>query len=239
MVCINVLNLFYKHGRGHELDRTLQWVYQVLLHRAYLEGTRYYSTPESFLFFLSRFIVSSSSHPELDQYFTPLLKERIQERIGAEGDALALAMRILVCRTVGLKDEIDLRALLPLQCDDGGWEASWIYKYGSSGISIGNRGLTTAFAINAIRTMDEPLPRPRRPTTARSKFSRRKSVSDTSFYQRMSLDLSADSKGHSKGNHLRNASVDLSAGNRNVDKRRQVLRPLRWFFPGQKAQASC
>lgn len=208
-------------------------MYEVLLHRAYLEGTRYYSTPESFLFFLSRFIGSTTTHPELGQYFTPLLRERIQERIGAEGDALALAMRILVCRAVGLRDEIDLRALLPLQCDDGGWEASWIYKYGSSGISIGNRGLTTAFAINAIRAMEEPLPPPPRPSTARSKFARRKSVSDTTFYQRASLDLSASSKGYLKGHHLRNVSLDGKG------ERRQVFRPLRWFFPRQKVHASC
>ncbi|KAF8893786.1 Haloacid dehalogenase-like hydrolase-domain-containing protein [Infundibulicybe gibba] len=152
------LSLFYMYGRGPELYTTLLWIREVLLNRAYLDGTRYYETAECFLFFLSR-LLASSRNAELHSLLKPLLKERIQERIGAEGDSLALAMRILVCDFVGLRDDIDLRTLLPLQCEDGGWEIGWIYKYGSSGTKIGNRGLTTALAIKAIEAMP---PRPRK-----------------------------------------------------------------------------
>lgn len=154
-MCINALTLFYTHGRGSELSRTLQWIHKVLLNRAYLDGTRYYQTAECFLFFLSRLLASSEDR-ELHALLKPLLIERIQERIGVEGDSIALAMRILVCDFVGLEDEIDLRSLLPLQCEDGGWEIGWIYKYGSSGLRIGNRGLTTALALNALRAMSQP-----------------------------------------------------------------------------------
>jgi hypothetical protein len=152
---VNVLTLFYTYGRGSELYRTLQWVHDVLLHRAYLDGTRYYSTPESYLFFLGRLLRSSDS-TELHELLGPLLKERIKELIGTEGDALALAMRIITCTYVGLENEVDLRKLLSLQCEDGGWEIGWIYKYGSSNIKIGNRGLTTAMAIKAIEAMEPP-----------------------------------------------------------------------------------
>lgn len=122
------------------------------MNRAYLDGTRYYETAECFLFFVSR-LLATSGDPELHFTLKPLLRERIQERIGAEGDSLALAMRLLVCDVVGIKDEVDLRNLLPLQMEDGGWEIGWMYKYGSSGIRIGNRGLTTALAIKAIDAM--------------------------------------------------------------------------------------
>lgn len=152
IVCVNALSLFYTYGRGGELHRTLQWVHEVLLNRAYLDGTRYYETAECFLFFVSR-LLETSGDPELHSTLKPLLRERIQERIGAEGDSLALAMRLLVCDVVGIKDEVDLRNLLPLQMEDGGWEIGWMYKYGSSGIRIGNRGLTTALAIKAIDAM--------------------------------------------------------------------------------------
>lgn len=130
-------------------------MHEVLLNRAYLDGTRYYETAECFLYFLSR-LLSSSGDPELHALLKPVLKERVQERIGADGDSLALAMRILVCDFVGVKDEVDLRTLLTLQCEDGGWEVGWMYKYGSSGISIGNRGLATALAINAVEAMTQP-----------------------------------------------------------------------------------
>lgn len=152
------MSLFYTYGRGHELHRTLQWVHEVLLNRAYLEGTRYYESAECFLYFVSR-LLASSGDPDLHATLKSLLVDRVQERIGADGDALALAMRILVCDFLSIRNEIDLRALLPLQCEDGGWEIGYIYKYGSSGIRIGNRGLTTAFAVKAIESMWQPTQR--------------------------------------------------------------------------------
>ncbi|KAA1473914.1 HAD-like protein [Dentipellis sp. KUC8613] len=153
VVCVNVLSLFYSRQRGSELPQTLDWVRRVLENRAYLEGTRYYETAECFLYFLSR-LLETAKDDKLDALLKPLLKERLQERIGASGDALALAMRVVACATVGIPNEMDLRQLLPLQCEDGGWPAGWVYKYGSSGVKIGNRGLTTALALNAIRAVD-------------------------------------------------------------------------------------
>jgi hypothetical protein len=159
VVCVNVLTLFYSYGRGHQLDRTLHWVREVLLHRAYLDGTRYYATPECFLYFLGR-LLEISNDAYLALYIKPLLIERIQERIGADGDALALSMRLRLCAYLGLRNDVDLRTLLPLQCEDGGWEIGWIYKYGSSGIRIGNRGLTTSLAMKAILEMQQQFPSP-------------------------------------------------------------------------------
>jgi len=83
----------------------------------------------------------------------PLLRDRVQERIGAEGDSGTLAMRILVCNFVGIRNELDLRRLLPMQCIDGGWEIGWIYRYGLTDILVGNRGLTTALAMKAIEVV--------------------------------------------------------------------------------------
>ncbi|KXN92452.1 Alpha-D-glucose-1-phosphate phosphatase YihX [Leucoagaricus sp. SymC.cos] len=152
VVCANVLSLFYAYGRGSQLQETLKWVHEVLLNRAYLDGTRYYETAECFLYFISR-LLSSSSDPELHALLKPVLKERVQERIGADGDSLALAMRIIVCDFVGVRDEVDLRTLLTLQCEDGGWEISSWYKYPLSGFRVGNRGLATALAIKAVEAM--------------------------------------------------------------------------------------
>ncbi|KAF6762993.1 Haloacid dehalogenase-like hydrolase-domain-containing protein, partial [Ephemerocybe angulata] len=155
VVCVNVLSLFYEYGRGAELSKTLDWVYEVLLNRAYIDGTRYYKNAECFLYFLTRLLIANNDD-ELHSLFKPLLKERIQECIGSEGDALQLAMRILICDFVGIRDEVDLRSLLPLQQEDGSFEIGWIYKYGSSGLQIGNVGLTTAMAVKAISTFDKP-----------------------------------------------------------------------------------
>lgn len=124
----------------------------VLKHRAYIDGTRYYETAESFLFFASQFLrFTTDAH--VHRVFAPLLRERIRERAGATGDALALSMRVLAGVIVGVRLERELTELLPMQCEDGGWSLSWAYRYGRSGIKIGNRGLTTAFALNAIAAL--------------------------------------------------------------------------------------
>ena len=127
----------------------------MLAHRAYLNGTRYYETAESFLFFAARLLRTARDDAALQTRLAPLLRERVLERAGYPGDALALAMRVLAGAAVGLRMERDLAALLPLQCEDGGWEPSLVYRYGSSDadVKLGNRGLTTALALNAIAAL--------------------------------------------------------------------------------------
>jgi len=125
----------------------------VLEHRAYLDGTRYYATGECFLFFAARLLRSARNDAPLHARLALLLRARVLERAGCSGDSLALAMRVIAGAEVGLRMERDLAALLQLQWEDGGWDASWVYKYGTSGVKIGNRGLTTALALNAIAAL--------------------------------------------------------------------------------------
>jgi len=154
---LNVLTLFYSHGRGHELANTLDWLLGLLEHRAHLDGTRFYETPECFLFFAAR-LLRIAHDAALHAQLAPLLRARILERAGFPGDALALAMRVLAGAAVDLRMERDLEALLPLQCEDGGWEPSWFYKLHASGDKIGNRGLTTALALNAVAALHPQPP---------------------------------------------------------------------------------
>ncbi|KAL4769454.1 hypothetical protein BDW60DRAFT_218866 [Aspergillus nidulans var. acristatus] len=153
VVCVNVLTLFYKYGRGHELHTTLSWVRDVLKYRAYINGTRYYATPEAFLYFLARLLESTSTNgaglPAHDE-FVCLLRERVVERVGLPGDALALAMRLLAARYVGIADVVDEERLREMQCEDGGWKVGWVYRYGKTDVRIGNRGLATALAVKAL-----------------------------------------------------------------------------------------
>ena len=79
-----------------------------------------------------------------------LLKERIQERVGQSGNALDIAVRIIVCKWLSLDCGVDCHTLLGMQCEDGGWNVGWMYSYGSTGVKIGNRGVTTAMAIRAL-----------------------------------------------------------------------------------------
>ena len=149
VVCVNVLSLFYKNGRGHELPKTLDWVEQVLTNRTYIAGTYYY---DQFLFFISRLLHNSS---EVRQRLGPMLKERIVERFGAEADPLSLASRIVAACTVDIVDHRDLETLLSMQSEDGSWINGWFYKFGASGVLIRNDGVTTALAIHAIQEAEQ------------------------------------------------------------------------------------
>jgi hypothetical protein len=156
VVCVNVLALFYSQGRGGELAQTLDYVQDVLLHRAYEDGTRYYETAEAFLFFVAR-LLHVAPDATLRARLEPLLKERVNERTGMAADALALAMRVLACAAVGMQNTVDSRVLRLMQEEDGGWPLCWFYKYASSGVKIGNRGFTTALAVNALKAVEAPL----------------------------------------------------------------------------------
>jgi hypothetical protein len=74
------------------------------------------------------------------------------ERIGEPGDPMAHAMRILILVHYHEQASVDreVQALRALQDVDGGWPISYIYTYGSTGLRIGSRGLSTAFAVAAL-----------------------------------------------------------------------------------------
>ncbi|KAI1819273.1 HAD-like protein [Xylaria intraflava] len=149
IVSANVLACFYSYNRGHELERTLQVVRSMLANRSYLQGTRYYPSPDCCLGFIGR-LAQSSGDARLHDTLDSLLRSRLRERVGLGGSALDLAMRIITCSQMGIPCGEDRRTLLDLQCEDGAWEGGWLYRYGSSGILIQNRGVTTAMAVAAL-----------------------------------------------------------------------------------------
>ncbi|KAF8526546.1 HAD-like protein [Hysterangium stoloniferum] len=151
-VCINVLTLFYRHNRGHELDAVLDWVYNCVLHGAYLDGTLYYTTPEVVLWFLYRLLQSS---PRVRQRFEPLFKRRITERLNMDGNSLALAMRIIAAASVGIESPLDVKKLLALQQQDGSWTDGWFYKFPRTSLCVKNDGFATALAMQAIQVAEK------------------------------------------------------------------------------------
>lgn len=159
VVCLNVLTLFYKYGRGSDIDQTLQYAYEVLRNRSYMYGTRYYQTAEAFLYFAVIFVEESGSE-DIRKKWTPLLRVRLMELRfltsagSGSSDPLAIAMRILLSTKLGLtSDPVDISDLLRMQERNGSWTGGWFYKYGSSGVLIENTGLTTALALKALTTL--------------------------------------------------------------------------------------
>lgn len=155
-VCVNVVRLFFTYDRGSDpgLQPTWQWIKNVLLHRAYMHGTRYYHTPEAFLYFFGRLLHENPTVTEV-QEVAPLLRERISESVNSDtgGDAMTLAMRLLAGYYCGLSNRTDTYKLLALQHEDGSFGTGWLCRYGKSQVLLGSRFLTAALAIRAIELM--------------------------------------------------------------------------------------
>jgi hypothetical protein len=167
VVCANALRLLYLAERGHEARKTEDFLYSVLESRAYMQGTRYYPMPETFLYFLSRAMSASRA---LRDRFLPLMRERVRESLDHEGAAsrqpLFAALRLIAANAVGHDDPDDTRTLVDTQRPDGSWEA---YPLGTTGgrrmrLYFGSRPLTTAFALHALSTLsvaDQPAVAPK------------------------------------------------------------------------------
>ncbi|RDA83658.1 hypothetical protein CP532_4668 [Ophiocordyceps camponoti-leonardi (nom. inval.)] len=145
-VCINALRLYAHHDRYEtpSLSATKTYVLETLLQRRYLSGTRYYPSPDVFLYFLAHLV----RHIPLGR---PLLRGPLAERFHRPADALSLAMRLEACRLVGVEPPAaERKRLLAMQRPDGSFDPGWLCKFGRSAVRIGNRGLTTALAVRAI-----------------------------------------------------------------------------------------
>lgn len=137
--------------------------------RAFIGGSHYYESPEYLLFSFSRLIefckslniaLPSTWHPGApDGDFLHLFADRCRERINrGPADALSLAMRLIACKTARIPDaEVieDIKSLKMMQEIDGGWPWCSMYKAPIAGGGIGNRGVVTAMAVQALSMMDK------------------------------------------------------------------------------------
>ncbi|KAI5923456.1 HAD-like domain-containing protein [Camillea tinctor] len=152
-VCCNILRVFYRFGNGEDprIRKTKDWVVRCLKTRACMYGNRVYSTPESFLYFVSRLYSECGQSPFKQEIES--IKDAVLERINMPTNPLALALRISACQIIGIDHSLfqqDVAKLMSLQCEDGGWPAGNFCCIGRSGSHIGNRGYTTALAMSII-----------------------------------------------------------------------------------------
>lgn len=83
------------------------------------------------------------------------IKEALLKRINIPTNQLPLALRISACQAIGLNPSIhreDLKKLMSLREQDGGFPAGHFCCIGRTGARINNRGLTTALAAKILRS---------------------------------------------------------------------------------------
>lgn len=149
---VAALALFNEFGRGDELQETEDWIFNTLKTRAHEYSSHYYTTPDLILFFVSRLLEKA---PRLRAKFKPELRGCVLERKAAVTDSISLAARLIAAARCGIRDQTGVRTLIMDQNDDGSWPAGAIYKSPQSGQLCYHQGLTTAWAIQAIKDQSE------------------------------------------------------------------------------------
>ncbi|PFH63106.1 hypothetical protein XA68_17750 [Ophiocordyceps unilateralis] len=153
-ICANVYRFFCLNNRHQDLPSVYNYLYDLLQSKAYLLGTRYYESPDWFLFILAD-LCARRPHDLGLLDMRKLLVLRLQERVGGDEIVLNACMRLLSAQMLGLTDVQDLERLLNAQQLDGGWELSWLWHYGREPGKVGSRGVVTAMAVNGIRRARE------------------------------------------------------------------------------------
>lgn len=151
LMCVNGLALFNEYGRGHQLAATEDWIYNVLLTRAFRDGTHYYPSPDLFLYFVSRMLRKA---PNLRERFGSVLRDCVLERMEAGSDVLALASRLIAAARCGVRNDHNMEKLLALQKEDGSWEAGVVYQFTRVSGVAWHQGLTVSLAVLAIEEWD-------------------------------------------------------------------------------------
>lgn len=151
LMCVNGLALFNEYGRGHQLAATEEWIFKVLNTRAFRDGTHYYPSPDLFLYYVSRLLRKA---PNLRERFAPVLRDCVLERMEADGDALALASRLIAAARCGVRNDYNLDNLLTLQKEDGSWEAGVVYQFTRVSGVAWHQGFTVSLAVLAIEEWD-------------------------------------------------------------------------------------
>jgi len=142
----NVLTLLNMLGRGDEAKETENFVLDQLQKGAYLEGSRYYHSPDTFIYFLGRMIEQC---PNMKDRFEEPLRKAVRSHVGMTETPIEIAMRCTTLARLG-ENPAELNKLLRAQGTDGGWNSNSIYHYGGKVGYFGSRAITTAFALEAI-----------------------------------------------------------------------------------------
>lgn len=142
----------FEFNSDPRIQKTEDYVVQCLNNDACLDGSRFYTTPESFLYFVAQLYVETRSESLRNRLSA--IKAKLGERLNVPTNPMALALRLSACQTVGIDPRLfrkDLETFMLLQEEDGGWPAGHFCRFGKTGARIGNRGLTTALAVRILR----------------------------------------------------------------------------------------
>jgi hypothetical protein len=146
--CVNALYAFCRAGRESDIPATQAYIANHLASDRFDRGTRYYPSPDMFLFFISR-LIHDFEAPR--RRFGQLAQVRLGQRLGrAPANLLEAAARVAAADNLGMVAEQELAMLVEAQRDDGSWPAASCFRFGRTARYFGSESLSTALGVRAL-----------------------------------------------------------------------------------------
>ncbi len=147
VVALNVLYLVNMFERGEAAAKTQKYVQDVLISRRYNQGTYFYRSADAFLFFFARLV---NHFPYLKLQWGYELKRAVMERLGTRANAMERAMRLYMCKSLGIDAAYQAEQLLALQKPDGSWPSEVLLENEHGSALLAGSSLTSALALYSL-----------------------------------------------------------------------------------------
>ncbi len=149
IVNINAQVLAVLLGAKKSFKTNQDYIIEHLRNGNYLQGTRYYHSPDTFLYFVARL-------SDVDSDFKELIyndfKQAIQKRLRTTCQPLDMAQRMIIGNKWGLNIDWEIEKLLSLQRVDGSLPTDSLFHFGNGNGYFASPALSTAFFVQALNT---------------------------------------------------------------------------------------
>jgi len=154
-ICCSSIRLLYTMGLDGEAINTENYLFNLLKNKGYLNGSRYYFSPDTFPLYLARAVRCSTRAKDR---FIEIIYDSVKERLCSTKFPVDISMRILTLDALGLlqkegiKDKVNKeRATLEsLQEENGAFQADCLYKKGRSDTYFGGNTISTILSVAAL-----------------------------------------------------------------------------------------
>jgi hypothetical protein len=145
---LNMLTFLGQLGLEEEAAPTISWIDEIIATKGFYQGSRYYHSPSSFLYFAARLV---NRVPKLGQRWIPQLQEALF-RYKAD-PRYSIELSTCITAQIWLKvpcSSTSIEMLKSLQKPSGAWPSDSFYHLGTASRYFGSEVMSTMFAAQAL-----------------------------------------------------------------------------------------
>ena len=152
---ISALTFLGEVGREAEAAPTISWIDEIIATKSFYQGSRYYHSPSSFLYFVARLV---NRVPKLGQRWIP----QLQEALFTYKPDPRYPIELSTCITAQIRLNVpcpstSIEMLESLQKPSGAWPSDSLYHLGTASRYFGSEMMSTMFATQALIEAEKAL----------------------------------------------------------------------------------